>query len=86
MKLKLNEKLAKYGFNTLNFFQKPILLHALEKFSTWDQDGCSRLGARFSILSNQNFTSIEIWEKMEYLGEKLKTHVSKISPGSRAKN
>ena len=86
MKLKLNEKLAKYGFNNYNFFRKPILLHALEKFSNLTQDGCSRTGAGLSILSNQNVTSIEIREKMEDLGEKLKTNVSKISLGSRAKN
>ena len=86
MKLKQNEKLAKYGFNTLNFFQKPILLHALEKFSTWDQDGCSSSGAGFFILSNQNVTSVEIREKIEDLGEKMKTRVSKISLGSWARN
>ena len=84
MKLKLNEKLAKYGFNTLIFFQKPILLHDLENFSTRAQDGCLRLSAKFSRLNNKNFTSIEILEKMEDLGEKMKTHVSKISLGSRA--
>ena len=40
----------------------------------------------FSRLTNQNFTSIKIQEKMEDLGEKLKTHVSKNSTGSRARN
>ncbi|CAF4456686.1 unnamed protein product, partial [Adineta steineri] len=29
----------------LEFFRKPIILHDLEKFSTLDQYGCSRLGA-----------------------------------------
>ena len=86
MKLKLNEKFAKYGFNTWNFFRKPILFHALEKFSTLDQDGCSRMGVGFAILSNQNVTLIEIREKMEDLGEKLKTRVSNISPRSWAGN
>ena len=50
------------------------------------QDGCSMLGVGFAILSNQNVTSIEIQEKIEDLGEKLKTHDSKISPGSQARN
>jgi hypothetical protein len=68
------------------FFRKPILLHYSNLFSLLAQDGCSRLGAWFSILSNQYVTSIGIQEKMEYLGEKMKTHVLKISPGSRAKN
>ena len=39
----------------------------------------------FVRLSNQIITSIGIREKMEDLSEKMKTHVSKISPGSRAK-
>jgi acetyl-CoA carboxylase alpha subunit len=65
---------------------EPILLHALENISTLDQDGCVRLGVGFARLSDQNVTSIGIQEKMEDLGEKLKTNVSKISPGSRAKN
>ena len=67
----------------LEFFRKPILLHALEKFSTLAQDGLSRLGVGFSRLRNQNVTSIDIREKIEDVGEKLKTHVSKISLGSR---
>ena len=37
----------------------------------------------FSILRNQNFTSIEIQKKMEEFDEKMKTHVSKISLGSQ---
>ena len=78
MKLKLNEKLAKYEFNTSNFFEN--------QFYFMPQDGCLRLSASFSILTNQNVTLIEIQKKMEDLGEKLKTHVSKISLGSRAKN
>ena len=57
MKLKLNEKLAKYGFNTYEFFQKPILLHALEKFSNLAQDSCLSPGAWFYRLRNQNFMS-----------------------------
>ena len=70
----------------LEFFQKPILHQNLEKISTWAQDGCLRLDVGFSRLRNQNFTSIEIREKMEALGEKLKTHVSEISSGSQARN
>ena len=46
------------------------------------QDGCSRPDVGFVRLSNQIITSIGIREKMEDLGEKMKTHVSKISPGS----
>ena len=84
-KLKLNEKLAKYGFDTLEFFRKPILLHDLENFLTWFQDRCSSLSAYISILNNQNVTSIEIRKKLEDLGEKMKTHVSKISSRSRAR-
>ena len=48
------------------------------------QDGCSRLGAGFARLSNQYVTLIEIREKMVDLSEKMKTHVSEISPGSQA--
>jgi hypothetical protein len=58
----------------------------LEIFSTLVQDGCLNLGVVFSIIINQNVTSIEIREKMEDLGEELKTHISKISPGSWARN
>ena len=76
----------KNWLSMLEFFRKPILLHALENFSTLAQDGCSRPGVGFAILSNQNVTSIEIREKMEDLGEKLKTHVSKICLGSQARN
>ena len=70
----------------LEFFRKPILLHDLEIFSLLAQDGCSRLSVGFSIFCNQNVTSIGIREKMEDLGEKMKTHVLKISLGSRARN
>ena len=69
-----------------DFFQKPILPRALEKFSTWDQDGYSRPGPRFPRLSNQNVTSIDIRKKMGDLGEKLKTHILKISLGTHARN
>ena len=65
--------------STLEFFQKPILLHDLEKFSTLAQYGCLRSGVGFFRLSNQNVTSTRIQEKMEDLGEKMKTHVSKVS-------
>ena len=50
------------------------------------QDGCSRPSVGFSILRKQYFTSIGIREKMVDLGEKMKTHVLKISPGARARN
>jgi hypothetical protein len=50
------------------------------------QDGCSRQGVGFFILTNQNITSIGIREKMEDLGEKMKTRVPKISLGSPARN
>ena len=70
----------------LDFFFKPILLHDLENFSTLAQDGCSWPDAGFSRFRNQNVTLIDIQEKIEDLGEKLKTHVSKISSGSQAKN
>jgi len=72
--------------STLRIFRKPILLHAIENFSTLDQDGCSRSGAGFVRLRNQHVNSIRIREKMEDLGEKIKTHVSKIYPGSWAIN
>jgi hypothetical protein len=49
---------------------------------TWGQDSFSRLSVEFSRLNNQNVILIEIWEKMEDLGKKMKTHVSKISLGS----
>ena len=49
---------------------------------TRDQDSCSSLSAEFPRLNNQNVISIEIRKKMEELGEKMKTHVSKISPRS----
>ena len=86
MKLKKKKKISYLWIQQLEFFQKPILLLELEKCSLLAQDGYSRPSVGFSILSNQHVTSIGIWEKMEYLGEKMKTHVSKISPGSRAKN
>ena len=66
------------------FFRKPILLHELENFSLLDQDGCWRESLGFIVLRNQYVTSIWIQEKMEDLGEKMKTHVLKISPGSWA--
>ena len=44
------------------------------------------MSSDFVILDNQNFTSIEIREKIEDLGLKLKNRVSKISSRSRAKN
>ena len=53
---------------------------------TWDQDSCSRPSVEFYRLNNENVTSIEIQKKMDDLGEKMKTHVSKISPESRARN
>ena len=56
--------------STLRFFQKPILLHNLERISTWAQDGCLSLSSDISRLNNQNVTSIEIREKMEDLDEK----------------
>ena len=86
MKLKLKEKLAKYGFNTSNFFENQFFFMTLNFFSLLAQDGCSRPGARFARLSNQYVTSIEIREKMEDLCEKMKTHVSKISPRSWSRN
>jgi hypothetical protein len=64
----------------------PTLLHALENFPLLAQDGCSRPIFGFVRLSNQYVTSIEIREKMVDWGEKKKTHVSKISPGSQARN
>ena len=72
--------------STLRIFRKPILLHDLENFPLLDQDRCSRLGAGFSILRIQYVTLIRIREKMVDLGEKMKTHVSKNSSGSRARN
>jgi hypothetical protein len=44
------------------------------------------MGVVFFRLRNQNFNVISIREKMEDLGEKMKTHVSKISPGSHVGN
>ena len=44
------------------------------------------MSVEFSILTKQNVTSIEILKKVENLGEKMKTHVSKISLRSQAKN
>ena len=38
----------------------------------------------FTRLNNQNSTLIKIRKKMEELCEKMKTHVLKISPRSRA--
>ena len=43
-------KIGEVWIQHLEFFQKPILLHALEKFSTLAQDDCSRLGVGFSRL------------------------------------
>jgi hypothetical protein len=44
------------------------------------------MGVGFFKLSNQNVTSIGIQEKMDDLGEKMKTHVSKIFPRSWVSN
>ena len=44
------------------------------------------MSADFYKSNNQNVTSIDIRKKMEDLGVKLKTHVSEISSGLRAKN
>ena len=64
----------------------PTLLHDLENFLLLDQDGCSRTSAGVDILSNQYVTWTGIREKMEDWGKKMKTHVSKISLRSRARN
>lgn len=79
-------KIGEVWIQHLEFFLKPILFHDLENFSLLAQDGCSRLGVGFVILRNKNITLIMIREKMEGLGEKMKTHVSKISLGLQAKN
>ena len=81
MKPKLKEKLVKYGISL-----KTNSSSGLRKFSLLFQDGCLRPSVGFSILINQYVTSIGIQEKMVDLGEKMKTHVSKISLGSRARN
>jgi hypothetical protein len=44
------------------------------------------MSVQFSILTNQNVTLIDIRKKMEDLGKKMKTHVSKISPGLQPRN
>ena len=80
-KLKLKDKLAKYGISS-----KTNSFTWLRKFSLLAQDGCSRPSLGFSILSKQYVTWIRTREKMEDWDEKIKTHVSKNSPGSRAKN
>ena len=80
-KLKLKEKLAKYGISS-----KTNSSSWLRKFSILAQDGCFRPSAGFSRLRNQYVTWIKIQEKMVDLGEKMKTHVSKISLGSWARN
>ena len=49
------------------------------------QSGFLRPSAGFSRLSNQQVTWIGIREKMVDWGEKMKTRISKISLGSRAK-
>ena len=82
MKLKLKQKLAKYGFDQhLDFFRKPILLHDLKKKSTLDQYGFSSPGVGFVLLRNKNITSIDISEKMEDLGEKHENPCLKIFSG-----
>ena len=80
-KLKLKEKLAKYGISS-----KTNSSSWLQKFSLLAQAGCLRPSVWFSQLINQYVTWIGIREKMVELGEKMKTHVSKISSGSRARN
>ena len=85
MKLKLKRKISLVWIQHLELLRKLILLHDLEIFSLLVEDGCSRLGVGFVRLRNQNVTSIGIQEKIEDLGEKMKTRVSKISLGSRAK-
>ena len=82
----IERKIGQVWIRHLEFFWKPILLHDFENFSLLAQDGCSRPGVGFVRLSNQNITLIGIREKMEDLGEKMKTRVSKISPGFWVKN
>ena len=50
------------------------------------QDGFLRPVTRFVRLRSRIVTLIGIQEKMEYLGEKMKTHVLKFSQGSWARN
>ena len=70
--------------STLRIFSKTNSSSWLWIFLSWAQNRCSRMSAYFSRLNNQNVTLIEIQKKMEEFGEKMKSHVSKISPGSRA--
>jgi hypothetical protein len=81
MKLNLKRKIGEVWIQHLEFLRNPILLHDLETFSLLSQDGCSRLSVGFVRLRNQNITSIKIREKMEYLGEKIKTHLKKFLRG-----
>ena len=84
MKTETEWKIGYVWIRHFEFFRKPFLFHDLENFLNWAQDNCSRPSVEFAILNNQNVTSIEIQKKMEELGEKMKTHVSKIAQGSRA--
>ena len=70
--------------STLRNFSKTNSSSWLRKFFTFGSRWLFGPGAGFVILRNQNVTPIEIREKMEDLGEKMKTYVSKISPGSRS--
>ena len=80
-KLKVKEKLAKYGISS-----KINSSSWLRKFYLLAQDGWSRPSVWFSRLRNQYVIWIRIWERMVDLGEKMETHVSEISPRSWAKN
>ena len=70
---------------TLWIFFKTNFFSLLSYFFSliWTQNNCLSPSAYFDRLNNQNNRSIEIQKKMEEFGEKMKTHVSKISLGSR---
>ena len=63
----------------LEFFRKPILLHALENFSTLAQDGCLRLGVGFVRLRNQNITLIGFDRKWKIKVKKWKPCLKNFS-------
>ena len=70
--------------STLGIFSKTNSSSWLRIFYHLSSNSFSRSSGVFSKLNNQNSTSIKIQKKMEEFGEKMKTHVSKISLGSLA--
>ena len=80
------KKFCQYFLSKLSFDKTKLGFCILPSKFFWIfvKMGFSSSSAGYHGISNQSFIWFEFREKVEYWGEKMKTHVSKISPGSRA--